>query len=74
MGILKTLEDQLPSFIIIKAPEKLKAGPRETQFQTRADETEAGVQLDAWETDFSVPCQRWRNKRRMRERVGKDDS
>lgn len=62
MGILKTPECRLPSFIIIKAPEKLKAGPQETQVQTLADEKEASVQLDGWKTDFSVPCQRHRNK------------
>lgn len=54
MGILKTPECRLPSFITIKAPEKLKTDPRETQVQTLIDEKEASVQLDVWETDFFV--------------------
>lgn len=58
MGILKTPECRLPSFIIIKAPEQLKTGPRETQVQTLIDEKEASVQLNAWKTDFIMPCQR----------------
>lgn len=62
MGILKTPQCRLPSFIIIKVPEKLKTGPRETQVQTLIDEKEASVQLDAWKTDFYMPCQRHRNK------------
>lgn len=61
MGI--TPECRSPSFIIIKAPEKLKTGPTETQVQTLVDEKEASVQLDGWKTDFSVPCQRKRNEK-----------
>lgn len=62
MEILKTPQYQLPTFIIIKAPEKLKTGPWETQVQTLIDEKEASAQLDAWKTDFSMLCQRHRNK------------
>lgn len=54
MGILKTPECRLPSFIIIKAPEKLKTGPREAPVQTLVDEKEASIQLVAWKTDFST--------------------
>lgn len=61
MGILKTPQCRLPSFIIIKAPEKLKTGPRVAQVQTLVDEKGASVQLDAWKTDFFMPCQRPRN-------------
>lgn len=64
MGILKTPECRLPSFIMIKASEKLKTGPRETQVQTLTDEKEASFQLDACKTDFSMQCQRRRNKER----------
>lgn len=56
MGI--TPQCRLPSFIIIKAPKKLKTGPREIQAQTLIDEKEAAIQLDGWKTDFSMPCQR----------------
>lgn len=71
MGILKTPECRPPSFIIIKAPEKLKTDPWETQVQTLTDEKEAGVQLDAWKTDFSMPCQRHRNKEGWERRMEK---
>lgn len=71
MGILKTPECRLPSFITIKAPEKLKTGPRETQVQTLIDEKEASVQLDVWKTDFfiAMPKTEMKGMERMTEDI-----
>lgn len=72
MGILKTTECRLLSFITIKAPEKLKTGPLETPVQTLIDEKEASVQLHVWKTDFSISMPKTEIKKN--EKVdGKDD-